>query len=388
MANVLFVCVGNAGRSQMAHAFMARSGEPVRSAGTRPSREVHGNVVEAMGELGIDVSVAAPRRLEPSDVEWADVVVRMGCGDDCPVVAGKEYRDWPIEDPIGLTVEATRPIRDDIARRVAGLLAELRMESSGYLRHGFADRYDAYRPRPPAVLIDLLCRYAGVDSPALVVDLGSGTGLSTEAWASRAGRVVGVEPNPSMRDVAESRALPNVSYAAADSAATGLPDGAVDVVTASQSFHWMAPEPTLTEVARILRPGGVFCAYDYEWPPIVHPEVDAAFEAVIRNLGNWGRASRVEHLERRRASGRFRYVREIGLHSQEEGDAERVAWSAWTMGPVAKRLADGEITEDGVGLTALRAVAKRVLGDRSVPFLFTYHARLGVTERPFPPGPG
>jgi arsenate reductase (thioredoxin) len=128
---VLFVCVGNAGRSQMAHAFFERAGGEAGSAGTWPSREVHPNVAEAMHEVGVDLSGRVPRRLDPGDIDWADLVIRMGCGDECPVVAGKEYRDWPLEDPIGKTVEATRPIRDEIERRVAGLVAQLQIPRSG-----------------------------------------------------------------------------------------------------------------------------------------------------------------------------------------------------------------------------------------------------------------
>src|SRR2546421_2968748 len=122
--NVLFVCVGNAGRSQMAHAFFARAGGSVRSGGTWPSAEVHDNVAEAMREVGIELGGAAPRRVTVEDAGWADVVVRMGCGGDCPVVSGTSYRDWPIDDPIGLSVEQTRPIRDEVARRVNALVAE------------------------------------------------------------------------------------------------------------------------------------------------------------------------------------------------------------------------------------------------------------------------
>ena len=99
-----------------------------------------------------------------------------------------------------------------------------------------------------------MTRYAGVERPALVVDLGSGTGFSAEVWADRAQRVVGVEPNPAMREVAAARAPANVSYVGTHAAETGIDSGAADVVTASQSFHWMAPGPTLAEVARILRP--------------------------------------------------------------------------------------------------------------------------------------
>ena len=143
----------------------------------------------------------------------------------------------------------------------------------------FAETYDRYRPRPPEALLDLLAQLAGVEQPALVVDLGSGTGLSARAWAGRAERIVGVEPDQAMRAVAEG--LGGVEYVAGTSAETGLPDACADVVTCSQSLHWLEPEPTFAEVARILRPGGVFAAYDYDPVPVVEPELDAAFDAVL-----------------------------------------------------------------------------------------------------------
>ena len=122
--------------------------------------------------------------------------------------------------------------------------------------------------------------------PRLVVDLGSGTGLSTRVWADRADEVVGVEASPEMREQAEAAtAAENVRFVQAYAQATGLPDGEADIVTCSQAFHWMEPEPTLAEAARILRPGGVFAAYDYDWPPIVHREVEAAFEELLGRVG-------------------------------------------------------------------------------------------------------
>jgi protein-tyrosine-phosphatase/ubiquinone/menaquinone biosynthesis C-methylase UbiE len=376
--NVLFVGVGNAGRSQMARAFFADLGWPVRAAGTHPAARLEPNAVEVMREIGLDLGGATPRRVTLEDVEWADLVVRMNCGDGCPDVPGRTYLDWPIENTAGKGPDETRAIRDEIGRRVGGLVVDLRVEGSGYLRHGFADCYDSHRPRPPVALLELLTRYAEVERPTLVVDLGSGTGFSAEVWAESAEQVVGIEPNPAMREVAAARAPTNVSYAGTHAAETGLDSGAADVVTASQSFHWMAPGPTLVEVARILRPGGVFAVYDYEWPPAVHPNVDEAWERVMRAVDNHGRVRKAEHLERMRASGRFRYVREVLLHSEEQGGAERVVQSAWTLGPVAKRLESGEWTEDAIGLTRLREVAGHVLGDRTVPFVYSYRVRLGV----------
>jgi arsenate reductase len=117
--NVLFVCVHNAGRSQMAQAFYERAGGEARSAGTEPLERVHAGVVEAMREVGVDLSDRRPRALERADVEWADVVVTMGCGDRCPYVPGKRYVDWDLPDPHGAGADEVRAIRDEIERRVA-----------------------------------------------------------------------------------------------------------------------------------------------------------------------------------------------------------------------------------------------------------------------------
>jgi arsenate reductase len=128
VSRVLFVCVRNAGRSQMAEALFARAagGEhEARSAGSRPAEEVHPEVVEAMHELGIELDGRRPRALERTDAEWADVVVTMGCGDECPVVPGKRYVDWDLDDPAGRPLEDVRRIRDEVARRVGVLLEEL-----------------------------------------------------------------------------------------------------------------------------------------------------------------------------------------------------------------------------------------------------------------------
>jgi len=118
---VLFVCIGNAGRSQMAQAFAERAGLEARSAGSRAESHLHPEVVEVMSELGIDLSGRVPHQLNDEDVEWADLVVTMGCGDACPVLPGKRYLDWNLQDPMGMPIEVVRQIRD----RIAGLVDEL-----------------------------------------------------------------------------------------------------------------------------------------------------------------------------------------------------------------------------------------------------------------------
>jgi arsenate reductase len=128
MARVLFVCLHNAGRSQISEALFARAAtgrHEGRSAGTTPAERVHPEVVEAMGELGIDLGGRRPRKLSREDAEWADVVVTMGCGDECPYIPGKRYFDWDLEDPKGRPVDEVRATRDEIDRRVRELVEEL-----------------------------------------------------------------------------------------------------------------------------------------------------------------------------------------------------------------------------------------------------------------------
>ena len=141
MAHVLFVCLHNAGRSQMSSALFERAAggrHTAESAGTTPAERVHPEVVEVMRELGIDLAARRPQRLSAALAERADVVVTMGCGDACPFMPGKRYLDWALPDPKGRPVDAVRLIRDEIAQRVEGLVAEL---------DGAAG---APTPRPPA----------------------------------------------------------------------------------------------------------------------------------------------------------------------------------------------------------------------------------------------
>ena len=125
---VLFVCVHNAGRSQMAAAYLTRmaAGQiEVRSAGSEPADQLNPAVVKAMAEVGIDITAERPKLLTTDAVRAADVVITMGCGDTCPMFPGKRYEDWQLDDPAGQGVDAVRVIRDDIEGRVRGLVAEL-----------------------------------------------------------------------------------------------------------------------------------------------------------------------------------------------------------------------------------------------------------------------
>jgi ubiquinone/menaquinone biosynthesis C-methylase UbiE len=255
---------------------------------------------------------------------------------------------------------------------------------------GFAELYDQHRPRPPELIVDLLTQLAAKPAP-VVVDIGSGSGLSTVIWTNCAAQLVGVEPNADMRAQAERRAAgagaTDVRFIDGLSTATGLPDRYADIVTCSQSLHWMEPQQTFTEIARILRDGGVFAAYDCDFPPTFNPQAEQAYnecrakaEAVERaqqiapNVHQWNKNG---HLERMKQSGRFRYVKEVVLHHVESGGAERLVGLALSQGEIASLLRHG-ISEDEIGITALRVTARRALGDAIVPWYWSYSVRLGV----------
>ena len=253
---------------------------------------------------------------------------------------------------------------------------------SGYARAGFAAHYDDFRPQAPPVLIDALRREARIDRPALVVDLGSGTGLSARAWTGVAKHVIGVEPNAAMIAVARRRTrAPNVEFVEAFAHDTGLEDNYADVVTCSQSLHWMEPQPTFAEAARILRVGGVFAAYDYDIVPVVDPEIEQAWDAygarrrALRERegiqGGSERWPKDGHLQRLRGSGYFHFCREFVVHAETVGDADDLLGLVRSLGLLVE-------FEDELRFDELEEVVRRVLGERTVPFVFGYRVRIGV----------
>lgn len=254
----------------------------------------------------------------------------------------------------------------------------------------FVDQYAKYRPTVPTIIIDILTQLADIQRPRLVVDMGSGTGLSTRLWSSRAEKVIGIEPNDNMRRQAEQDldGLPNLHYRKGLSNDTGLPDNCADIVTVSQALHWMEPFSTFQEVARILRPGGVFAAIDNDFPPLYHWQsemLESQFlrqvhEAVItRGLEDRStRWSKEAHLNRMEQSLQFRYTREIALQAIELGNVDRILGLLLTSQADIQLLFKHHVSEDEIGLAAFRAEMQRLLGDRVYTLYFTYRVRLGV----------
>ena len=287
---------------------------------------------------------------------------------------------------------------------------------------GFADLYDTNRPTPPRALGPLLVSYANVAGPS-VVDLGSGTGLSSRWAAEWARSVIGIEPNDDMRAIAESHRTPRVTYRSGVAHQTRLGDRVADVVLAVQAMHWMEPESTLAEVARILRPGGVFAVVDADWPPVsgvaraeqswamLHRRIrvfearasrgetadelrrqitgdDPALidedlrdshrnRAMPDNLRSW---SKSQHLDRLVSSGYFAFSRELVFDEPIEGGAERFVALMRSQGSYQglRRLG---LTDDDLGSATFEREVYEAFSDvGSFPGLsFSWRVRLGVT---------
>jgi SAM-dependent methyltransferase len=251
-----------------------------------------------------------------------------------------------------------------------------KLGAAAYRHAGFAADYDRCRPRPPAALLELLPQLAGVDRPRLVVDLGSGTGLSTRFWAERAEQVVGVEMNDAMREFAEQATdSPGVRYVGGSACETGLPDGSADLVTAAQSLQWMELDRVVPEIARILRPGGVFCAYNYfrlqtpDWrSTMAFDHYHGPLTELVRERGH-ERPQFPSEPGELAAGGHFRVVRDTVLHSVEEGDGDRLLGFALSEGNVRVLLEQG-VSEAEIGLDRLREACGELR--RPVPWWVGY----------------
>jgi SAM-dependent methyltransferase len=254
---------------------------------------------------------------------------------------------------------------------------------------GFADDYDRHRPQPPEALAALLTQIAQCPRPALVVDLGSGTGLSSRYWSEKAERVVGIEPSADMRRTAMKRgSLGNLQFYDGLSHSTGLPTGAAQIVTCMQSLHWMEPQGTFEEARRLLRPGGVFAAVDYDWPPatgswkadVAWDECQQRAESLEATLALGPRPRRwdkAQHLSRMRQSACFRFAREVLMHHIDQGNAERHVGLLRSQGGIMDLLKAGHSSAE-LGIDALERVAQAELGSVTRPWFWSARVRLGV----------
>ncbi|CAN5683039.1 hypothetical protein BH10CHL1_BH10CHL1_37390 [soil metagenome] len=254
---------------------------------------------------------------------------------------------------------------------------------------GFANAYDQFRPAPPTVLSDILTQLAQTAFPACVVDLGCGTGLSTRYWADKAQTVIGIDPTDDMRRQAEAfTQATNITYRQGFSHQTGLPDQCAQIVTCSQSLHWMEPQATFQEVKRILQPGGVFAAYDYDWPPTIERwEAEAAYalcsakaqqlekeRRLSADVKQWGKN---QHVARMQASDCFRYTKEIVVHQLDSGNAERLIGLLLSQGGIMTLLKNG-VSEAELGIDLFRETVQQLLGDSPQRWYWSSRMRIGI----------
>ncbi len=261
---------------------------------------------------------------------------------------------------------------------------------------GFADLYDMARPTPPRLVADLLLSYLEVDPtsrPAgpVVVDVGCGTGLSTLIWHDRAALATGVDPSADMLALAAEKArklgTDRVRFVSGDSTHLPFDNVSTDIITCSQSFHWMEPRASLSEFHRVLVPGGVFAALDCDWPPSIGREAEQLYESLLAAAERialerpWLSASRKwpkeKHLRNMRASGLFRFSKEVVFHNIEQCDAGRFIAIAVSQGQVQSLLKVG-VTENELALSAFREGIRGCLGATVRTLYVSYRMQLAV----------
>ena len=253
---------------------------------------------------------------------------------------------------------------------------------------GFADIYDDARPKPPQFLLNIVKQYCQNLFEAKLVDLGCGTGQSTIFWKNHAHKIYGIEPNSDMISLAKmNNSTSNIKYIQTISSKTTLEDKSIDIVTCSQALHWMEPKSTFREIQRILKPEGLFLAYDCDWPPTFNWKAEKEWKKLFDNVKNlelehstfdkvshWNKN---EHLNRMKHSEIFQFTKEVVIHNEELGNYERFINLALSQGQV-QTLLKIKLSEEEIGLKKFRSNIKSILGERNYNWLFSYRIRLGI----------
>jgi ubiquinone/menaquinone biosynthesis C-methylase UbiE len=280
-----------------------------------------------------------------------------------------------------------------IREEKTNMIPEGNLQSNVDRFNGFANDYDQHRPEAPALVVEIITRYLE-RKVELVADVGCGTGLSTFIWKDAARRIVGIEPNPDMRGKAQRKleeagtTAGSISFVSGFSNSLPFEDGTIDVMTCSQSFHWMDPDSTLKEAGRVLAQGGVFAAFDCDWPPVLQWQTEQAYAELITKANEilereapveqqahkW---SKDQHLANLRNSGQFRYTREIVFHNREHCDAARYIGLLLSQGGIQTLFKLGNRTLDD-DLARFVKLVEGYFQGRTLDILFGYRVRLGI----------
>lgn len=264
---------------------------------------------------------------------------------------------------------------------------ELKLNADRFL--GFAEVYDNARPKCPEKVKEIILKYLG-NNPSNVVDLGCGTGLSTMIWSEISNKVIGIEPSSDMIKIAKEKSvdLDNVIFMSAFSDNTGLDNSYADIITCSQSFHWMNPETTLKEVARILKKSGVFAVYDCDWPPVCNVEAELEYNKLFDKVSkieithpeikdSFKKWNKDNHLSNIKSSGNFRYVREIVFSNSEICNAQRFIEIALSQGGLQSIL-KANIDEIKPALLSFEERIFEIFGDTEFDMDFCYRMCIGI----------
>jgi ubiquinone/menaquinone biosynthesis C-methylase UbiE len=257
---------------------------------------------------------------------------------------------------------------------------------------GFSDLYDTVRPAPPKKVCTIVLDILNRKRVERVVDLGCGTGLSTAIWRGYAGEIIGIEPNEEMRALA-AKQHKDLKFIKGSSYDTTIADAAVDIVTCSQSFHWMEPVATLAEIDRILQPNGILVIYDCKWPVTVSYKSEISYSKLFRKVAElherykevlpeerqWPKNEHLHNLER---SGFFAYCTDIYFENKELCDSKRFIGMALSQGQL-QTLVKNDVAELGEEIKRFeKAVAEDL--DRKKPMLVSYKMIVGLKK--LPPG--
>lgn len=252
---------------------------------------------------------------------------------------------------------------------------------------GFAQLYEQNRPTVPDQACRLVLDYLE-RTPARIVDLGCGTGLSTLAWKNKCDCIIGIDPSEDMLSVAREKTSDSMQFKRAYSDKTGLPDDFADIVVCSQSFHWMNPTDTLKEVNRILKPDGVFATIDCDWPPVCSLEAEIAYAQLLNKVRfiehenkdifkTFQRWNKDKHLQNIKQSGYFKYSREIVFLNKEKCNADRFVGIALSQGGLQTILKTQPVLIEN-DFMHFQNTIYRILGDREMDIHFCYRMRVGI----------
>jgi ubiquinone/menaquinone biosynthesis C-methylase UbiE len=256
---------------------------------------------------------------------------------------------------------------------------------------GFSDCYDKYRPETSEVVIDILSTYKN-HKPSLVIDLGCGTGLSAFIWCNKSEKVIGIEPNKDMISQAISiqkkSGFDNIDFIKSISTGIDLDSDIADIITCSQSFHWMEPSGTLKEVSRLLKSNGIFAVYDCDWPPTVDEICEREYISLMKKANNlidknkhetiktkqWNKN---EHLKNISESNLFRFTKEIVFHNIETCDSERFIGIALSQGHLQTVLKNS-YDEIGKEIEIFKKKVEDRFHGNKKKMIFSYRMRIGI----------